>query len=340
MNDNSNIPQLSYFSAIDNHELQEDMVLSALQAIETALLLIAADKWPTVITLLFESAEKLLKTLVPSEKKGDDKNNQETARRLDNGAEQLIKRYAKKYHLSNVAKKDANDFRRMRNHIAHHGYSPRDDAMIVQHVFQVAMPFLDHIFETKFEKGSVFELAGKAQGQAWVADTFHKTSKIVERKVLQGDDNFLAALLPLQLIFSRIANTGQAHNAITEFNNLLHLLQEEHQDIDYMLKRKLYFQFLEDLKDAIKNTNYSILLNIPDEYCLKCHDEKIIGAVTFDENDKFLRVDAFGCFHCEWKIWDRQVCDIFINQVLNSTQISALEDNKRPSADDNPPLSI
>lgn len=333
MKDLNNLPTLTYFYAVDREDLKNEALASSLQSIETALILIAMDKWPTVITLLWEASEKLLKTIVGK------KNADEQKERQENSAQKLINRYASAHRLPFTQKQRLEKFRDERNEISHHGYSPNDDIRIVKIVFEDAIPLLDDIFKVIFKK-SVFELIRSTIGQEWIADTYQTTSEVIKKKSMMGKSNFLPALVPLQLIFERIHRTGYAHEAVTESTSLENLLDEEFQDIAYGLSRRLYFQFITEMKNAIKDIGYSQLLSIPDELCLKCQEQKLIGAVTFDKHDNFVKVQAFGCFKCEWKIWDQEVCDIFLNDTLTTAQISILEDTKIPTAEESPPLSL
>jgi hypothetical protein len=333
MEHHKSLPTLNYFTAVDDNHLKNDARASSLQSIETALILISMDKWPTVITLLWEASEKLLKTIVG--KKHTDKKTE----RSQNTAQRLINRYAEKYQHPVLYKTRLENFRDERNAFSHHGYSPDDDIRIVKVVFEDAIPLLDDIFKIIFGK-SIFEIIRSTVGQEWIADTYQATSKAIAKKKNMENPNLLPALVPLQLIFERIHRTGHANEIFTETTNLEHLLAEEFQDIAYGLKRRLYFDFIAEMEDSIKHIVYNQLQTIPGQSCLRCQGEKIIGAVTFDKYGEFVKVSAYACYHCEWKIWDQEVCDVFVNDVLTAKQISILNNKEIASASESPPLTI
>jgi hypothetical protein len=293
----------------------QDDIASSLQSIETALFLIGQNRWPTVIMLLFKAIEQLLKHDLKRKKT----------------SEKLINLFSEKYDLPDELKVNAHNLRNLRNEITHRGYSPRDDDEIIMATFNYAIPFLDAIFIKTFED-SVFDLIAKGTGQEWIANTYKKTLKLVRKKTDLKDPNLSAALLQLKIVFRRIERTSNAHTDVFSGSAQDEILSEEYQDVAYEIERKLYSNFLNALKTNIIKINYDLLLHIPNLKCLNCAQDKVVGAVSFHSDESFNKVMAFGCYQCEYSIWDDDVCDVFVNEILDQEQIEIMQDPETPDA--------
>ena len=65
---------------------------------------------------------------------------------------------------------------------------------------------------------------------------------------------------------------------------------------------------------------------------LNCAQDKVVGAVSFHSDESFNKVTAFGCYQCEYSIWDDDVCDVFVNEILDQEQIEIMQDPETPDA--------
>lgn len=316
------LPKLVFFNSVEEKLLRQENIASSLQSIETGLFLIGTNRWPTVLSLLFEATENLIKhDLKP--KKGT--------------AFKLIPIFLKKHHLPSELIQKADAFRLLRNHMVHEGYSPKDDNLVIKTTFNSAIPFLDAVFQVTF-KQSVFDLISGTVGQEWIADTYKKTLKLVIKKTNQKDSNLTAALLLLNKVFKRTLQTSYAHSAFTVGSELEVIMEEEYGHIAFDIKNRLYFKFLKDFKSDISQINYDRLLHIPNLACLDCEQDTLIGAISLNVDELFDNVQAFGCCRCGFKIWDRDVCDVFVTESLDQEQISTLQNVDTPEAEDGIPL--
>lgn len=317
------LPELIFFNAINCAELKNSQI-SALQSIETAIFLIGMQRWPNVIPLFFESMEKLIKAELGFYKNPNEVKN----------AEDLFDNYLLKYPASAELSKCFHSLRKFRNSIIHDGFSPKDDIKVIEFTFNAAIPCLDHIFKNKFQ-ATVFEIIARVPTQDWIADAYKKTRKVVTKKLNKKTEsikNLYAAVFPMRLVIQRIQRTGKAssrHNTLSDTEFLL----SEFDWIENDIKLEIYNGFLNELQKIGTN---SLLILLDDFTCLVCHKNSIVANVEFNaEHDHtFEHISSYGCCWCQYRIADKDVCDVFINEVLDENQIKKIENMSLPDAFD------
>ena len=318
------IPDLIFFSAINCAELKNEQI-SALQSIETAMFLIGMQRWPNVIPLFFESLEKLIKAELGFYKNPNERKN----------AEDLFDNYLLRYPTSPALSKCFHSLRKFRNSIIHDGFSPKDDIKVIEFIFNAAIPCLDHIFKNKFQ-ATVFEIIAKVPTQDWIADAYKKTRKVVAKKLNKNTEcigkNLYAAVFPMRLVIQRIQRSGKASNRYNTASDTEILLSEFYW-IENDIKLEIYNSFLNELKKIGTN---SLLILLDDFTCLGCHKNSIVANIEFngDHDHTFEHVSSYGCCWCQYSILDRDVCDVFINEVLDENQIKKIENMSLPDAFD------
>ncbi len=151
-------------------------VLSALQAFESALMLVALNRWPSVIPLTWSGCESLLRS-----------------KYKDLGSAPDIHVLQEKYYedtdlLSGLNAK-AHKFRKLRNRIQHEGFSPRDDSECREVFFDTGIPYFAHIVEVVLGEPLSYNLGDDEDFKRLL----RKIRKSVTNKKLSDDERHIPA---------------------------------------------------------------------------------------------------------------------------------------------------
>lgn len=135
----SNQPFLALFRTTPPGWQSSPPLISSLQSFESTLLLIALKRFPAAqisCTTAWESAIKAAYK-VDSDSK--------------NELYKLVKRVLSEHpEFAVFSEGDLKDFRSKRNHLAHYGYSPEDDAPCAKMLLEIGIPFLRLLYSTLF----------------------------------------------------------------------------------------------------------------------------------------------------------------------------------------------
>lgn len=301
---------LIFFDKFPDAYLRNEKLLSALQSLESALILLGHGRYPNAVALMTECIEKMLKSR--SESKFEDRVS----------LEQLIKDYNRTEGVNPELAKKSHEVRQFRNKIIHGSYSPKDDESCIKLAFTSAMPYIDHLVRTitDDELSGIFASMGSVSND-WLGRVFLDTRRVIHRKVdrkenkqkaLSHDDSdkLKTSLTFLNMVFIRISMTGYNLKAITPAYNSLEVdfclaYEEDDRGGSFWEFKKERFSnfFSEEFDDA------AILLD--DFHCVRCNEERI---VALEEDARIVKI---GCAGCEYIVTDSDVIAVFFTEKIN-----------------------
>jgi len=134
------MPALSFFRETPPDILKHPPLASSLQAFETSLFLVGLSRFPSALVTCGNALESVIKAklTLPYNEGG--------------GLEPLLHRIRSEFpSLKEFDQKKLDRFRRKRNHVAHYGFSPKDDEECAVLLLETGFPFLKLCYEELFD---------------------------------------------------------------------------------------------------------------------------------------------------------------------------------------------
>jgi hypothetical protein len=319
--------QLHFFAEFPKDCIKIQGVPAALQSIETTFRLSALERWPTSIILIWHACELLLRANL-----GLNINDEGVT------SYRLQKKF---YDLGDVTESlntNVTKLRRLRNEIAHDGYSPKDDIECIKSYFGVGLAYADVLFKTLC-KESMESIGRKTEGNSWFWDVLKDTKKVIHKK-FQSGRKLGDALLPMIIASRRINQLGGlVHKDYFYRDVYTSRLEECFQDLAFDIRAAVGAKFAEE----ISNICNSEILFIPEFDCFgPCASEGSnvmtslkIGEILGENNYKVEGINVIGCIECQYIITDPDVLDTFVFSKLTKSQKELLGHFKFSTCYDN-----
>ena len=307
MNENN----LIFFNKFPSKYLGAEELVSALQSLESALVLIAHGRYPNVVPLMIECIEKMLRHI------------QGVGPKDGVALFDLLKDYNGKHKINTDLASNIEDVRRFRNNLIHNSYSPKHDEKCIKLAFLTCMPYIDHLVRTitRNDLDGIFSSMSSVSND-WLGEVFRNTRQVIQKKAnrskkareVKGKDSAYqieSSLVILKMVFLRIAMTGYNLKAITPAYNSL--------EVDFL--NECETQDRGNLSEY-KTSRFSIFLNqefdgagiLLDGFdCPRCSMPRI---VALEEDGEMTKV---GCAGCEYTITDADVIAVFYTKKLDDS---------------------
>ena len=225
--------------------------------------------------------------------------------------------------LSSRLNEKAHEFRKFRNDVAHHGYSPKDDEKCLELFFDAGVPYFDCLLKFLFKKDKE-DLSGD-HGK-WFWQIYRDTRKAIQKKRKKKVESYEAAIVYLQLASRKAFSTGTVAQPIYVSHEKLGLLSEHFQDLDWQIEQLVRNTVIEGLEAA-----GSDCFELRDAVCPLCTSETL-GAIGWgDEGFEVKRVVCLdeSCPAYNHVIKDPEVIDIFYTSRMSEATIAYLESDER-----------
>ena len=315
--------ELIFFDHLPSKILKDPRIISGMQSLESALVLIGFQRYPNVIALMTECIEKLLRHHYDA--------SSDTKANLN----QLIERYNEDASVTSLLKNKVNELRKFRNSLIHDAYSTKDDYKSIALAFTAALPFIDHLIRTitKGELQGIFASMDK-ESHAWLADIFLDTRKVVTLKLnriekTKGNPNksdLRHALYFLVLASRRIALSGYNLEAITPaYNNLevsFYMEEDSYSEAVYRFREKYFGEFI----DSVFGGEGQLMEDLD---CIKCSESYIV--VLEDESSNLVEA---GCVACQYSVSDPDLLAIFFKNKLSARDLNKLNNFETNAKDE------
>jgi hypothetical protein len=298
-------------------------VLSALQAFETALMLVALNRWPSVIPLAWSGCESLLRS-----------------KYKDLGSAPDIHVLQEKYYedtdlLSGLNAK-AHKFRKLRNRIQHEGFSPRDDLECMEVFFDTGIPYFAHIVEEVLGEPLSYNLGADERFKPLL----RKIRKSVANKRLSDNERHIPAFFLQKFLRRSLSPTffsafdDMVIDRATETDAAI--------DAEWTLKASLC-DALEALTGHDGQTYELAALYGPDGLigegvtCPAC-EEWVLAVMNTSEKVsgyKFERLVGVGCWHCNYVVSAERHVNIiraFFQEEMSEGLIARIDSSTPPLA--------
>ena len=298
-------------------------VLSALQAFETALMLVALNRWPSVIPLAWSGCESLLRS-----------------KYKDLGSAPDIHVLQKKYHedtdlLSGLNDK-AHKFRKLRNRIQHEGFSPRDDSECMEVFFDTGIPYFEHMVKEVVGEPLSYNLGCDEDFKRLL----RKIRQSVTNKRLADDERHIPAFF-----LQRFLRWSLSPTFFSAFDEVVINSADESDagiDAEWTLKASLC-----DALEALAGHDgwsYEMAAGYgPDGLidkgvtCPAC-TEWVFSVMKTSENEsgyKFESLVGVGCWHCNYVVsaeHHENVIRVFFQEEMSEGLITRIESSTPPLA--------
>jgi len=304
-------------------------MVSSLQSIESAMIMMAAGRFPSVVPLMVEAIEKLLKIHFGPDASGMD-------------LPDLIKKFNSEAKIKPDFQKNIFRLRKTRNRYIHYGYSPKDDDEAIELTFTTAMPYIDQIVcsVTKEEVEGLFKSIEKVSSD-YLGMTFLDTRRIITRKISRNEkrkpnekESLKSGLWLLKTVFRVAQDIGY-------INQWFHPVYDP-LGYDWKLKWMecddgTWWEFLtERRKKNIKELDpdgyfsYRLTKNL----CMWCGGDCMIVFISNQVAEPDFQIDRYECADCEHGTTDKDVISIYLKNKLEETDRKKILAGEPPAIDD------
>lgn len=300
----SELPVCVFFQ-VPKESLEKEGVASALQSFETAVMLMAYDRWPSIAPLIWGACEALLRVKYRG-------NNEDIWIIQD--------RFHEDNNVSRALGDSAHRLRKLRNEIAHKGYMPRDTPRCIELFFNAGVPYFDCLLKYVIGYGLFDILYPKGAGEIW--DVFKNTRKVVTKRINRPLASTKGALLFLTLKVRETFSPTYIPDALWE-------LQDSEQDGLWESEMRLRNQLIERI-----NKDHNDCFELSGVSCPVCGSD-VLASCSWkgsDPNWKLDRLNPVGCYKCSYLTTDEDLIDVFFHGQLTEEQIASLESETVPPA--------
>jgi hypothetical protein len=297
---------LCFFFQCSDDVLNKEGVASALQSFETAIMLIAYERWPSIVPLIWGACEALLRVKYPNS---------------DEKIHIIQEKFKLEKNISSALNNNAHKLRQLRNDIAHKGYIPRDTQKCIELFFNAGIPYLDCLLEDVTGLKLFEALYPQSEGEIW--SVFKDTRKVITRKINKSDDKIEKGLLFLILKIRNKFSPTYISEALWDMQSFY---EEELWISEMRFKNKLI--------NCIEKKQNDYCFELSDIRCPICGSD-VLACFLWKgkgENWQFDSLNSVGCYKCVYLIEDKDLIEIFFHNRLTKELISELES-------DNPPLA-
>lgn len=320
------LPALTFFVDFPEKQLKIPGVASALQSIESTFRIAGLERWPTMILLLWQSCELLLRANLGI--------------RTDENIEaiEMQKRFKDQTGISDSLHSQSMELRILRNRITHSGHSPKDDQESIKMYFGAGLAYTNFLIKTLIGE-DMFQV-GKKQGlNLWFWHLLSDVRKVVHNKIRKNKD-VKDALLPLVIATKRINRFGGLVNDVWFTQDAYtSILTESFQDTEYEI-RKVMGESMDKHLEKIGSNGEIIFL--PEFSCIgECSSDEmnVMAACEWEDRGdgdyKLTRINAIGCIVCRHMIIDTDVLDVLVFDRLSEKQKELIGYSEYPPAHDN-----
>ena len=320
-------PFLILFTGMPDEFLMKDGVASALQSFETSLYLVVAGRFPTVLSLIWEACEKLLRV------------NYLTAGKTRKEAQQIKAEALQQWFLetSDLVSKELHDnatrLRQARNEILHNGYSPKDDRMCIDLYFNAGVPYLDKVLKYLTNKSLEQISIQHYYSGGWFWEIYKGTRKVLTRRINQKQVDLLGAIGLLRVALRKIfvnLTPNQATSVVPLVESIV-LHEMNDYDLSAEIEDRLRNHFIKRLGDVEGDTVELIGFGCP-----ICGNESVLASVTWkgSEQEGFLPagVEGFACTECKYLMVGEDLGKVFCLEQMSDVTIAALASDECPLA--------
>jgi hypothetical protein len=201
---------LVFFMGVSDEILNKPFVLSSLQDVEGALLLVSDRRWPASLMMLWSACEKMLRAAIFDS--ADDKN-AITQQLKDTKSIDLQNQFKQMNNsLSSPLHDAGHKLRQLRNDIAHRGSSPEDDFKCIDAFFRGGISYyeacMQHTVGVKIKEAMGLE--GK-----WFWEIYEKTRKgVCKFEKDSNEPELLNGMYYLQEATQKCLNIGNVHQLL------------------------------------------------------------------------------------------------------------------------------
>jgi hypothetical protein len=305
------LPELTFFTQFPKEHLRTPGVASALQNIETAFRMAGLYRWPSAMSLMWQSCELLLRVNL-----GIDLYDKEFA------AYEMQDQFNRDKSLTKGLQDESIRFRKLRNDILHHGYSPRDDEKCIEIYFGAGFAYLNRLVKELVGQDMI-EIGRKEKANSWFWDLFEDTRKVIKKKVTKKVSLY-PGLVPFVFAIRNINRTGGIVNRWIHPNDNNTLVWEQmFQDLEYDVRVRLGETIEKEIEEF--GTDFSVFLPLFECFgrCEKV-TESIIARIDVEPRDDgdydLLQVCAIGCVDCQYVLSDPDTLKVFVFDRLSEKQ--------------------
>lgn len=336
-------PRLVLFPKLPAEYLRKPEVASAFQSFETSLVLISEGRWTTVLPLIWESCEKLLRVLFTEDADWDDQYKRSNVRSVG-----LQKRFFESGGVSRALNDKAHKMRIARNEIAHEGYSPRDDERCVELFFGAGVPYFESLVN-RLTGMSFRELSFKDEHSgAWFWTVFEDTRKVFNLFLQNDQQQLRAACQYLRHAIDKAFDFGIPDWGLiisrNEFADTLRAHQDL-QDLHYQLCQSRRNRIIKELSSPSDQDCVEL-----EEYpCPVCGDEldenghaAVLAGVTWCGPDYNIldKVNQMSCLSCCTAASGHLLLQVFCKEKLKKPTIEKLQSDKCPIVWESPGIVL
>lgn len=303
------LPVLTFFTHFPREHLSTPGVASALQNIETVFRMASLHRWPTALSLMWQSCELLLKVNL-----GIDLDD-ESAKAFE-----MQEQFNRAKGLTKGLNDESHSFRQLRNDILHQGYSPRDDEKCIEMYFGAGFAYLNRLVKELVGQ-DLIEIGRNERPNIWFWDLFEDTRKVIKKKVTKKVSLY-PGLDPFLFAIKNINRTGGIVNKwISPGDHNTHVWRELDQDLEYDVRARLGEMLDKEIEEF--GSDFSVFL--PCFECFgRCWEEAIIARVDVEPREDgdydLLKICAIGCVDCQYLISDPDTLKVIVFDRLSEKQ--------------------
>lgn len=283
---------------------EKEGIASALQSFETCFMLIAYQRWPSVIPLIWGSCEGLLRLKYPDDRA-------ESYRLQD--------QFFIENNTSTQLRANINELRKLRNEIAHKGWMPRDTPTCIKLFFNAGVPYLN-ILLRDIAGSSMFNHLYPKQ-DIW--DIYFKTKDTIDAKINKPNESLQSAIIFLVLKIREYFSPIYISDALWN-------LEESNPDEFWVEEMKMR----NGLIDKINETSDAECVELEGFSCPVCRGE-VIGDVDFITTEVDIGIHNFrsvGCHKCGYVVDDRILIKKFFKPQITEEILKKVKTNTLPTA--------
>ncbi len=309
-------PNLYVLNNVPDKFLRKEEVASALQSFETSLFLISENSWATVIILLKESCEKLLRVLY-KEVEPNPRNDKDINNKI------LDEWFCNKYGLDKLFLSRLEVFNNLRNTMTHRGYSPKDDHTCIFIYFDIGFSYLNKITNQLFNKKIEELTVSNTYQGGWFWDIFKSTTNVIKKNKLRNEDrNNQISVFYLSKAIQKIWRAQQVNMAYSWTSTYQWVISEHYQDTAWEVRqsvRNYYIKQLEKLGHCHEMIEYR---------CPICDDndggelKMLVSIVWGGKNYPYIfeNIKGIACPSCEYLIIDQDLINEFVINKLTESE--------------------
>lgn len=315
---------LLIFDSVPHDRLIEYDLASAVQKTETAFFLATTGYWHSVIPLIWESCEQLLRANCMAFDKNADVVDLSLYSDRSDRASKLQNQYRKYFNVPDRLHSRAHELRKARNKMVHSGYNVWDLDLCIDLLFNAGVPYLMSLMENFFCR-EFSQLSSRKV--FWT--TYENTRKVVNSKIrkkmpVSSTDALLffnnESRRPWPLLNFRVG-----HHAYSAKKWLIGIDCTPNGP-SYGVEEKIRSHYIYHM-----TKNYRGECICLDQECWICHGEVIANiqrSASGIRNSRPFEVNAFACPECTYLIDDSDVVKYFCDSFISDEERSAIAKRK------------